>query len=293
MNSRLALLSVVVVLAAVAVRAQPTSEPAVELMLTPQGVLDETLDRGEPLPVSVRLTSTADPSRPIELVPSSGTWIDLVRVELVDLGTGEVLARAQPMGAPDMARATLSRQRAATGVWLFSSADLARVKGDGFVLRARLTIPGQPAASGIVSSDNWSLRLVPPSAAPERVSARTRLRAQIALSQTQLQEAARLLDEALRQLPNDPDLLTQRADVALGAGNIAAAMLLVGRVGLLAPKAAANHQPPLLLEDVRNRILARAGAASAGDEPPAWSWPPETVFALVPGQSALPIGLRR
>jgi hypothetical protein len=178
-------------------------------------------------------------------------------------------------------------------VWLFSSADLARVKGDGFVLRARLTIPGQPAASGTVSSDPWSLRFVPPSDTPERVSARTRIRAQIALSQNQLPEAARLLDEALRQLPNDSDLLTQRADVALRAGNIAAARLLVGRVGLLAPKAAMNHQPPLLLEGVRNRILARAGAASAGGEPPAWSWPPEIIFAPVPGRSALPVDLRR
>lgn len=283
--SRLALLSVLVVLAALPARAQPTSEPAVALMLSPQGVLNNSLERGEPLPVSVRLTSSADPRQPIELVPSSGTWVDLVRVELVDLGTGDVLARAQPMGAPDTARATLSRRQPASGVWLFSSADLAPVKGDGVIVRARLTIPGQPATSGTVASDNWSLSLVSPSAEPDRVSSRTRLRAQIALTQNQLPDAARLLDEALRQLPNDPDLLTLRADVALRAGNTAAAMLLVGRVGRLAPKAAANRQPPLLLEDVRNRILARSTVAAPAAEPPAWSWPPESVLAPVPGAS--------
>lgn len=285
MISRLALFSILGVLAAFAVRAQPNPEPPVELMLTPQGVLDGRLERGEPLPVSVRLTSSADPRQPIELVPSSGTWVDLVRVELVDLGTGDVLARAQPIGAPDSARATLSRQRAATGVWLFSSADMARVKGDGLIVRARLTLPGQPAASGTVASDDWSLSLVSPSAEPDRVSSRTRIRAQIAITQNQLPEAARLLDEALRQLPNDPDLLTFRADVALRAGNTAAAMLLVGRVGQLTPKAQANRQPPLLLDDVRNRILARSIGSAPAAEPPAWSWPPESVLAPVPGAS--------
>lgn len=293
---RLALLSLLVVLSLAAGRAQPTSGPAVELTLTPRGVVDGTLERGEPLPVAVRLTSSAEPTRPVEIAPASGTWVDLIRVELVDSGTGEVLARAQPTGEPATARATLTRQRPATGVWLFSSADLARVRGDGFVLRARLTIPGQPAAAGAVASDDWSLRLVPPSAAPECLSARARMRAQIAISQNQLQEAARLLDDVLRQRPNDSDLLTLRADVALRAGNTAAARLLVGRVGRLLPQAKANHQPPLLLEEVRNRSLVRSAASATGSEPPAWSWPPEVTLAPAPGErgpAAAPAGVVR
>ena len=75
-------------LAMAAGRAQLNSGPAVELALTPRGVEDDTLERGEPLPVAVRLTSPADPARPVELSPPSGTWVDLIRVELVDSGTG-------------------------------------------------------------------------------------------------------------------------------------------------------------------------------------------------------------
>ena len=153
------------------------------------------------------------------------------------------------------------------------------------MLRARLTIPGQPAATGTFVSDDWSLRLVPPSTAPERLSARVRLRAKIALSQNQLQEAARLLDEALRQLPNDLDLLTLRADVALRAGNTAAAMMILGRVGRLSPKAEAKHQPSFLLEEVRNRVLAQSLKSAPAAEPPAWSWPPESVLGPVPASA--------
>ena len=66
--------------------------PAPQISLSLRGVGDDTVEQGEPLRITVRLTSPRGFAGTIELAPASGNWSDKIVVELVP-AVGGVAAR--------------------------------------------------------------------------------------------------------------------------------------------------------------------------------------------------------
>ena len=259
---------------------------APELSVSLRGLVDDELEQGEPLRVVVRLESSGEGNGIVELAPAAGTWVEAVAVELSAAGGGAVLARATPVGVPASPRATLDRERIAGGMWMFAGGATQGLAPGDYVVRARLAIKGGAGWSGGATSDEVPFKVVGVSAAPERVSARTFVRAQIAFSQGAFEEAARLVDAVLTKTPDDFDLLCLRADVALGGGNPMAAMICVNRAArALAPTS--PGPPPLMLHEVQSRVRAAQGAGTASPaSPPAWTWPPASVWTLPEKEAA-------
>ncbi len=260
--------------------AAATDSPAPEISLALRGLFEDALEQGEPLRVTVRLESSGAGHGRVELAPAAGTWVDAVAVELRAASGGAVIARGTAVGAPASSRATLDREHVAGGMWLFAgSATQSLPRGD-YIVRARLDLKGGAGWTGEVSSDDAPFSLVAVSDAPERVSARTLARAQIAFSQGQFQEAARLLDAVLAKSPDDFELLCLRADVALAGRNPTAAMICVSRAArILSPQS--SGPPPHFLHEVQQRVFAAQLARDAAPGGvPEWTWPPAVVLKV-------------
>ncbi len=266
--------------------AEPTPTPAPELSVSLRGLLDDELEQGEPLRVAVRLESSGEGNGRVELAPASGTWVEAIAVELSAAGDGAVLARATPVGVPASPRATLDRERVAGGLWMFASGATQGLAPGDYILRARLAIKGGAGWSGEATSDELPFKVVGVSTAPERVSARTLARAQIAFSQGAFEEAARLVDAVLAKTPDDFELLCLRAEIALDGGNPVAAMICVNRAARsLAPTS--PGPPPLMLQEVQSRVFAAQNSESASpSSPPNWTWPPVSVWTLPEKEAA-------
>jgi len=267
--------------ALLAIGATATRTPAPELSLSLRGLVDDSLEQGEPLRVAVRLESSGEGTGTVELAPSSGTWVDAVAVELSTVGSKGVIVRATAVGAPASPRATLNRGHVAGGLWMFAESSTRGLAPGDYVVRAHLSIKASTGWSGEAISEETSLRVIAISSAPERVSARTLVRAQIAFSANAFEEAARLLDVVLAKNPDDFELLCLRADVALSGGNPLAAMICVNRAAsTLSLKG--SGPPPLVLHKVQSRVFsARMAGPSPSANPPAWTWPPVSVVALL------------
>jgi hypothetical protein len=259
-----------------AATATPAAAP--ELSLALRGLLDDALEQGELLRVVLRIESSGEGNGRVDLAPASGTWAGAVAVEILAAAGGQVVARGTAVGAPASPRATIDRERIAGGMWIFpASATQGLARGD-YLVRARLALKGGAGWSGEVSSEEVPFGIIPVSNAPERVSARTLARAQIAFSQGAFQEAARLLDAVLAKTPDDFDLLCLRADAALSGGNPTAAMICVSRAArLLSPQT--PGPPPLILHEVQQRVLtAQLARNAAPASVPEWTWPPVAVL---------------
>ena len=270
---------VLAALSLAAIGATVPGGPAPELSLSLRGVGDDALEQGEPLRVAVRLESTAPGAGPVVLAPATGTWADAVSVELLSPNDSMPVARARLVGEPATARATLDQNRIAGGLWLFSASAMQNLAPGPYVVRARLAIRGGAGWSGEVS-DEVPLRVIAISSVPERVSARTLARAEIAFSANAFEAAARLLDGVLANSPDDFELLCLRADVALSGGNPIAAMICINRAAqMISPKT--PGPPPLILSDVQSRVYAaRLSGSSNLASPPNWTWPPASVLTL-------------
>lgn len=271
-------------LAALGAAAVPT--PAPELSVTLRGLVDDALEQGEPLRVAVSIESSGEANGRLELAPASGTWVDGVAVELLAASGATVIAKGTAVGAPASPRATVDRDRVAGGIWMFpASVTQGLARGD-YIVRARLALKGGAGWSGEVSSEDAPFSIVAVSTAPDRVSARTFTRAQMALSQGAHEEAARLLDAVLEKTPDDFELLCLRADVALAGRNPMAAAICVGRAArTLAPKT--PGPPPPMLHEVQSRVLAaRLAESAAPANVPAWTWPPIAVMTLPEKEAA-------
>jgi hypothetical protein len=272
---------VLAALSLAAIGAPATGGPAPELSLSLRGLVDDSLEQGEPLRVAVRLECAGPGGGPVELAPATGTWVDAISVELLAPNGNIPVARASPVGVPGSARATLDRDHVAGGMWLFAAGSLQNLAPGEYFVRARLSIQGGAGWTGGVSSDEVPLSIVAISSAPDRVSARTLARAEIAFSANALEAAARLLDGVLAKSPDDFELLSLRADVALSGGNPIAAMICINRAAqLLSPKT--PGPPPLLLFEVQSRVYAaRWSESSLLGRPLNWTWPPPSVLALL------------
>jgi hypothetical protein len=262
--------------------------PSPELSLSLSGAVDDTLEQGEPLRVTVLIEASADGAGAVELAPATGTWVSAIAVELLAAGKAAAVLRATAVGTPESPRATLDRERVAGGAWIFPATAMQGVPLGDYVVRARLSIPAGAGWSGGAVSGEATLRIVAVSSAPERVRARTLIRAQIALAENALEEAARLLDGVLTVSPDDIELLSLRADVALRGGNPLAAMICVNRASRALPSKLAGP-PPLLLHEVRSRVLASQMAGTPTPAPASaasWTWPPTIVLTLPENEAA-------
>jgi hypothetical protein len=259
---------------------QATSAPAPQLSVAPRGGLEGELEQGEPLRVVVRIEVRDAGEHRVELAPTNGPWTDAIWVELLPTGGATAVARAEVIGVPASPRATLDRERVAGGTWVFPETATRELSPGEYVVRARLVLNGAQGWSGEVASEDVPLRLIVPSNAPERVSARTLSRAQIAFARGAFEEAAQLLDRVLAEKPDDFDLLCLRAEVALAGGNTAAAAVCANRAArLVTPEA--SGPPPLPLHAVQSAVLAAWLSPASTADVPAWTWPPNAVLRQV------------
>ena len=252
--------------------------PTPEISLSLRGVGEEIVEQGEPLHIAVRLDAPREISEAIELAPSSGAWSDAITVELAPAG-GAPVAHAEAMGKPATPRATLSANQVAGGLWRLSGEAMQRIAPGDYVVRARLAIAAGTGWTGEVVSDETPIQVVPMSDSADRVTQRTISRARDALLSARIQDAATVVDAVLERTPDDPALLTLRADIADRAGNPHAAMICLNRF-LRLRTGMGTGQPPIELEELRTRIMTELLADDAlPRNPPAWSWPPAAVVA--------------
>lgn len=247
---------------------------------------------GEPWHVAVRLTTPRGATRPFEIAPVSGTWVDAVLVELLAGNSGTVAAKAEPVGQPDTAVATLDAKRIAGGVWRFPAATTRSLTPGEYRLRVRLVLKAGRGWTGEATADEIPVRIVAAtadtsSAGSSNIPAGIKQimnRAEDALLAGQVETAAGLVDEALKRTPLDGRLLILRARIAERAGNLSAAVICANGA-LRAEATAAGRHPDAEFVALHNRLAAarRAGAVSSSPPPvaPAWSWPPLEVITAI------------
>ncbi len=265
---------------AAALIAAAAETPSPDISLSLRGVGDETVEQGEPLRVTVRLSVPRKFSGEVQLAPASGSWSDAIAVELASVKGGAVVARGGLVGQSATPHATLSAAKIAGGLLVISSSSMKPLAPGEYVVRARLAINGGSGWSGEVVTDEFPLHVVATSEAPYRVTQRVINLASEALLAGQLEAAAAIVDPILQRTPDDVRLLTVRADICDRAGNPLAALLCLSRAQRVAP--ASGVGPPAL---EREALEARARASFQGEKmpstvPPAWSWPPATVIAI-------------
>ena len=258
--------------------AAETSSPQISLSL--RGVGDDTVEQGEPLRITVRLSAPRGVTGSIELAPASGSWSEAIAVELAPAAGGAAVARADAVGKSMAPSATLNAERIAGGLWLISSQAMQRVAPGDYVLHARLAIKDGSGWNGEVISDAMPIQVVAASDTTYRVAQRTINRAHEALLGGRLEEASAVIDAVLQRTPDDERLLTVRADIANRAGNPMAALICLNRAERSNPPTGVGP-PPF----EREELAARTRASLTSDKlssmnPPVWSWPPSAVLAL-------------
>ena len=278
---RVPLLAVVLgLLTGVPLVAAVAEAPTPEISLSLRGVGDATVEQGEPLRITVRLSVPRGGAGVVELAPATGSWCDAIAVELAAANGGPVAARGVLAGQPATPQASLSAAKIAGGLWVISSPSMQLLAPGAYVVRARLALSSGSGWRGKVETDEIPLRVVAPSEAAYRVAQRVINLAHEAMLAGHLEAAAAIIDPILQRTPDDGRLLTVRADIADRAGNPLAALICLVRAQRAALTVGVG--PPAL---ERVELEARARAALHGDNmpptnPPAWSWPPATVLAI-------------
>lgn len=263
--------------------AQSAESPAPEISLALRGIDDEAVEQGEPLRLVVRLNAPRETATAISLAPASGSWSDAIAVEIASAGGRAAMVRAVPFGKSDSPMAKLDAEHVAGGLWRFGPDAMQQLAPGNYVVRARLVIRDGTGWTGEVVSDDVLLQIVAAANSTDRVLQRAVNRAQDALLDGHVEEAAKILDAVLTQTPDEEGVLTMRAEVALRAGNPMAAMICLNRA---APKTISG-QPPIEREELKTRVMAALrGDATPSANPPAWSWPPPAVLTASPEQKA-------
>lgn len=255
-------------------------DPAPEIALSLQGIGDDTVEQGEPIRITIRLTAPRDAVGVIELAPASGVWSDALTVELAPAGGGAAGVRAEVVGKPAAAAASLSATRFAGGMWRISSTAMQRVQPGNYVVRARLALKSGTGWKGETDSDEIPLQVVAKSDSAYRVTQRTINQAHEALMEGRIEAAVGIVDAVLQVNPNDARLLIVRAALADRAGNPVAALLCLKRASRVNPPSGVGP-PPVESEELETRISAiLEGGKKKPATPPAWSWPPAAVLAM-------------
>lgn len=262
--------------------AAETSAPDISLSL--RGVGDDTIEQGEPLRITLRLSVPREFAGEIKLAPVTGLWSDAISVELVSVKDGAVVARGALVGQPSTPVAILSTAKIAGGLWVIPAAAMKPVLPGDYMVRGRLAINAGQGWSGEVGSDEIPLHVVAISETAYRVTQRVINLAHEALLAGHVEAAATIIDPVLQRTPDDGRLLVVRADIAERAGNPLAALICLSRGQRTAPLRGIG--PPALESEA---VGARARASFQGDKmpstnPPAWSWPPAAVLAVPDGE---------
>ena len=261
------------------------AEPDPRISAGLRGVDEGMASVGDPLQVVVWIEAPRDATAPILLAPASGSWSDAVRVELVPAGGSAPVARAEPVGRPTDAQATLDAQRIAGGLWRFSTEATKGLAAGEYQVRVGLAIDDGAGWKGDASAEDVPLRLVAGAEGGGGNSAL--LRALDLMHGNQFEDAGRVLDEALRATPTSRELLMARAVVAERAGNLPAAAICANAAE--PPKSGPlSGYPDPELEALKTRIAVaqQATPAEGAASPPAWTWPPFEVVATLSQRSS-------
>ncbi|MBL9189874.1 MAG: tetratricopeptide repeat protein [Opitutaceae bacterium] len=264
-------------LVAAVVSVQAAVPAAPQLSLSLRGVAEGVAQPGEPLRIVVRVAAPRASAATIALAPANGAWSDAVSIELWPAVGRASVAKAEGVGRPESSSATLGAGRIAGGLWRFPSEVTQRLAPGSYQVRARLAIRDGSGWKGEVEAVALPLRIVAPSSDPERITQLTVNRAHDALVRGQIEAAAAVLDAQLGSMPDDVRLLAARAEVALRAGNPAAALMCLNRVPPGKSVGPASPERDALLARVRTALREASGTTP---KPPAWSWPPAKVMEL-------------
>ncbi|MDP3068658.1 MAG: hypothetical protein Q8N18_00135 [Opitutaceae bacterium] len=262
---------------AAVVSAQAAVPAAPQLSLSLRGVAEGVAQPGESLRIVVRVAAPRASAAKITLAPANGAWSDAVSIELWPAVGGAAVAKAEGVGRPESPSATLGAGRIAGGLWRFPSEVTQRLAPGSYQVRARLAIRDGSGWRGEVEAVALPLRIVAPSSDPDRITQLTVNRAHDELVRGLVEAAAAVLDAQLGSMPDDVRLLTARAEVALRAGNPAAALMCLNRVPSGKSVGPPSSERDALLVRVRTALREMSGTTS---KPPAWSWPPAKVMEL-------------
>jgi hypothetical protein len=256
---------------------------APELSLSLQGIANETVEQGEPLRVTVRIEAPERSTVAWTLAPASGTWADAVAVEILPENRDEPLARGAVVGTPDQPHAVIDRDRVAGGLWRFGPDAMQRLVPGTYRVRAKLTVRDGAGWKGTAESETLTLTVMAASQAPERVGLKALALARDALLAGEPEKAAKLLDPELTRDPKQFRHLLLRAAVAERAGNYLAAELCLYVARLSAGEKPVGY-PNVELEELGRRVaeLRIRSAAATRVDPPAWSWPPDSLRRVQP-----------
>lgn len=252
---------------------------APELSLSLQGIANDTVEQGEPLRVTVRIEAPESSTAAWTLAPASGTWAEAVAVEILSENREEAVARGAVVGTPDQPYAVIDRDRVAGGLWRFGPDAMQRLAPGSYRVRATLAVRNGTGWQGTAQSDALTLNVIAPSSAPERVGLKALALARDALLVGETEKAARLLDAELTRDPKQFRLLLLRAAVAERVGNHLAAELCLNVARVNAGPKPVGY-PNVELEELSRRVAAlriRLNGGVPRVDPPAWSWPPDSV----------------
>ncbi|MFT3782138.1 MAG: hypothetical protein QM790_08985 [Nibricoccus sp.] len=259
-----------------------SSASQIDISIGISGVSEGVIEQGEPLRIKVQLAASTESKKPIEISNDSGSWVDLISVQLVRAGGGPGSAlRAEVVGKTAESRAVLDQTRVAGALWRISDEVTRGVVPGSYVVRASLHTGGGSGSGTEVVSDDVPLTVLPPSDV-SRVVARAVNRAQDALLRDQIEMAAAEIDRVLTQKPDEPELLLLRAMICERAGNPAAALICAYR--LEKNRGKAFGEPATEVEELLARLnLAIRSLEKPNESLPAWSWPPSVVFPTTDG----------
>ena len=249
--------------------------PAPEISISLRGVTDQTIEQGEPLRIAVRISAPRGAKETIALSPANGTWADTIAVELYPVTGNVAVVRADALGKPEAAAATLDAKHIAGGLWRFSPEKMQAIAPGNYMLRVQLKIDSGGGWRGVAARE-IPLTVV---ASPIKPSVqRVVNRAQDLLLTDKLQEAAAVVDAQLKNAPRDYALLKVRALIAEKAGNPFAAIMCLNAANFSTAKKTAG-QPPA--EDGEMLARLEKSRKTAAANPPAWTWPPAEVLTAL------------
>lgn len=258
--------------------ASGTDAPAPYITFSLRGMVEKRIEVGEPLFISVRIEAPDDDSPAMQLAPASGSWADHLTVAITHADGAEPILQAKPTAPVETTPISLQGEHAATGMWVFSSAQTQQLTAGAYQVQVRLAIADGSGWTGAAESRAQPLQVVTASAggAVQRALAL----ANEAILKNTPQDAARLLDDQLDKTPDNIRLLTLRAKVSSRAGNYVAAMQCVQR-GMQLAEIQGWQQPPLDLYMLETELmLAMSGTSDSVDQTnlPDWSDAPASVL---------------
>lgn len=265
---------------------------APEVLLSLSGPVRGELESGEPLFVSVRIEAPEEGAKFV-LAPATGGWQGAVAVELTSAAAGGTTLQATPVApAAESSPLTLDTEQSAEGMWLFSSAGIARLPMGSYRVQVRLVILNGAGWKGTATSEESELKIVPAAATPsrERLDRRAVVLASEAMATDGFSQAARLLDQRLVVDPDNVELLKARALLCVRGGNFPAANACVNRAWTRVMREQWSHPPQdlyLLSQTIAQAVLS--GAASEGGPLPEWSVPPANVLEPIREGKSTPV----